>query len=98
MSKKITTSIKTPTGDSFTNMIVDIDNASINISPETTEGVTEYVLKAKVKVYTSQANLAADSKEAFVENVIIRSTNIDDVKTDPYMSIETELDKKYTFA
>lgn len=98
MSKKITTSIESPTGNSYTNMIMDVDNAYINIGVEETDGLVEHVLKAKIKVYTSQANLDTGKKESFIEKLTFRTENIKDVQKNPYGIIESELGKKYTLA
>jgi len=98
MKNKITKSTQTPIGKSYSNMIADIDNATISISTSVTEGVKLYIFKAKIKVYVDQASLGNGSGEVMTETVMFSTTNSVDVAKNPYLIIETELGKKYTLA
>lgn len=96
MAKKITNSVPTPIGKSFSDMIADVDNSTISISSNTEEGVTTYTFKARVSIYANQAALDNGSTAVMTEYIVVNTTNIANVQKKPYGIIETELAKKYT--
>jgi len=97
MSKKITSSVDLEIGKSFSNMIVDIDNALVSISSGLDDdGNKEYTFKSKVKIYVSQTAFDDNKKEVMIESIFIKSNSVSTFSKDPYKIIETELKKKYT--
>ena len=92
MSKIITKSVDTEIGKSYTNMVADVDKATISISYN--EITQKHIFRAKVNLYVTATALSDGKKAVQVETIQFEDT-LANVSKDPFAIIDVKITEKY---